>query len=169
MGSHCSWSWTPSTPTRPVGCVETSIASPCSTSSSPMVGPSPWLPSGSWDVMGPRPGQMSPAYMLCTHTHTHTELHTDTVDMHTGTHRGTCTIPVHTRTHLYTWPPTLTHGLCMASCSHHDHTSLWGVAVPPPIIPCHCVLGLWSLWPRRGISCDPQQPKSPAPSPSPGP
>ena len=37
--SHCSWSWTPSTPTRPAGSAETSMASPSSTSSSPTVSP----------------------------------------------------------------------------------------------------------------------------------
>lgn len=41
---HSSWSWTPSSPTRPVGSAETSMVSLCSTSSSPMVSPSAQLP-----------------------------------------------------------------------------------------------------------------------------
>lgn len=47
MHSYSSWSWTPSTATRPVGSAETSAVSLCSTSSSPMVSPSLWLPHGS--------------------------------------------------------------------------------------------------------------------------
>ena len=82
--SPSSWSWTPSTRTKPAGSVETLTVCLSSTSSSPTVSPSPRLSHVS--APGPFPGAPWKAALspTCVHVHAHPHLHNP------STHRRTC-------------------------------------------------------------------------------
>lgn len=138
-----SWSWTPSTPTRPVDSVETSTVTLSSTSLSPTVSPTcpPPLCSSSSHCtpckavfQGPKPdGSTWGARM-----HTHTGLHW-------------CAVP--TCRHAHTHSP-----------GTHVHTQSRSPAITDllPVGPCHCLLALESTakpWPCVTVPAAAQSPR----------
>lgn len=94
MSFHSSSNWTPSTPTRPVGSVETSTVSLASTSSSPTVSPGALPPSAPCRAVLPVPSHVSNCMHMHPRAHVpapeHGNLHTA---MKTRTGRGA---PAHT-------------------------------------------------------------------------
>lgn len=153
--SPSSWSWTPSTRTRPAGSVETLTACLSSTSSSPTVSPSPRLSHVS--APGPFPGAPWKAALspTCVHVHAPLHLHAPAQSQHPQAH-----LPAHSavrpEAHL-------------GACARHRCSGKWmcnqappspETRVPPPIGPRHCCSGLQTLPPRSGThtSRGPQPP-----------
>lgn len=163
VSSHCSWSWTPSTPTRPAGSAETSMASPSSTSSSPTVSPGARAPlpaaCSSSVLPGSLPSRVPSQRSQSSHPHAHADPHTRgpactrTYTTHVCTDSG---MPQHT---LSAGQPPLSPPVLSAR-----HTPSSEIEDLPPSRPCLCFLVLETL-PSSGLLYDPHplQPRSQGP------
>lgn len=147
MSFHSSSNWTPSTPTRPVGSVETSTVSLASTSSSPTVSPGALPPSAPCRAVLPVPSHVSNCMHMHPRAHVpapeHGNLHTA---MKTRTGRGA---PAHTHMIRHAHVHMCAH-LCDLACTPaHPHGPGTHACTPARsrhahlhanTIPAHCMV-----------------------------